>query len=91
MVLILARSAWSRADKPVMEIGDLGEEESINYLVDKRKIKKEEAKSLYELVGGRIVDLKSVADKFLAGQSFKGKINSLYLHQIYTTLLWIIA
>jgi hypothetical protein len=75
MILILARSAWSRADKPVMEIGDLSKEESMKYLIEKRKVKEEEAKRLYELVGGRIVDLKSVADKFLAGQSFEGKIN----------------
>ncbi|CAG8700750.1 12481_t:CDS:2, partial [Ambispora gerdemannii] len=66
-----SRSAWSRADKPVIEIGDLSEKESIDYLVNKRKIVEEEAKKLYELVGGRIVDLKSVANKFLAGQSFK--------------------
>src|SRR3954447_26222062 len=69
----LARSAWSRADKPVMKISDLSKEESINYLVDKRKVKEEEAKRLYELVGGRIVNLKSVANKFLAGQTFEGK------------------
>ncbi|CAG8551542.1 17209_t:CDS:2 [Acaulospora morrowiae] len=66
-----SRSAWSRADKPVIEIGDLGEKESIDYLVNKRKINSVEAKKLYELVGGRIVDLKSVAGKFLAGQSLE--------------------
>ena len=38
-----------------------------------RKIKEEEAKKLYELVGGRILDLKNVADKSLAGQSFRGR------------------
>ncbi|CAG8485007.1 1073_t:CDS:2, partial [Scutellospora calospora] len=65
------RSAWSRADKPVMEIGDLSEKESIDYLINKRKIDSVEAKKLYELVGGRIVDLKSVADKSLAGQKFE--------------------
>ena len=56
-----------------MEIGDFNEEESINYLVDKREINKGEAKKLYELVGGHTVDLKSVADKFLAGQPFEGR------------------
>ena len=81
MIFILARSAWSRADKPVMEIDDLSEEESINYLVDRRKIKKEKKKKLYDLVGGRIVDLKSIADKSLAGQPFEGETN-FYLHQM---------
>ncbi|CAG8707161.1 9320_t:CDS:2, partial [Racocetra fulgida] len=50
-------------------------EESLNYLINKRGIKtvKEgkvdttEAEKLFDLVGGRIVDLKSVADKYLKG------------------------
>lgn len=54
-----------------MEISDLSKEESINYLVNKRKIKKEEAEKLYNLVGGYIIDLKYVADKSLAKQSFE--------------------
>ncbi|CAG8662707.1 783_t:CDS:2, partial [Ambispora leptoticha] len=45
-----SRSAWSRADKPVMEIGDLSEKESIDYLINKRKINSVEAKKLYELI-----------------------------------------
>ncbi|CAG8651392.1 6276_t:CDS:2, partial [Ambispora gerdemannii] len=65
------RSAWSRAKKPVIEIGDLNKEESMEYLTKKRKINEVEAKKLYELVGGRIVELKSVADDFVAGQSFE--------------------
>jgi len=72
MTLILARNAWSRAKQPVMEIGDLSEKESIEYLTKKRKINESEAKKLYELIGGRIVELKAVADDFLAGQSFEG-------------------
>lgn len=71
----LARSSsWSRVDKPVMEISDLSKEESMKYLVEKRKINKKEAKKLYELVGRRIVELKSVANKFLAEQTFEGRI-----------------
>ncbi len=37
--LFLARSAWSRAKKPVVEISDLNREESMDYLVNKRGIK----------------------------------------------------
>ncbi|CAG8590668.1 10094_t:CDS:2 [Diversispora eburnea] len=66
-----SRSAWSRAKQPVIEIGDLSEEESMEYLIKKRKINEVEAKKLYKLVGGRIVELKSVADDFIAGQSFE--------------------
>ncbi|RIA81977.1 hypothetical protein C1645_836098 [Glomus cerebriforme] len=64
-----SRSAWSRADDP-MEIGDLSKEESLNYLIEKRGINKADAEKLYELVGGRIVDLHSVANKIRKGRSF---------------------
>jgi len=70
---ILARSAWSRADKPVIEIGDLSEKESMKYLIDKRKINSVEAKKLYDLVGGRIVELMGISHKLVAGQYFEGK------------------
>ena len=56
-----------------MEIGDLSKDESIDYLVNRRKVKEEEAERLYELVGGRFVDLNFVADESLAGQSFEGR------------------
>ena len=69
----LDNSSYSRAAYRPIEIGDLTKEESIEYLVNKRKINEAAANSLYELVGGRIFDLKSVADEFLAGRAFKGK------------------
>ena len=63
-----------------MEIGDLSKEESMEYLTKKRNINEVDAKKLYELVGGRIVELKTVADAFrLAGQSFEGK-HQMNLH-----------
>ncbi|CAB5359861.1 unnamed protein product [Rhizophagus irregularis] len=66
-----SRSAWSRAKTPVMEIGDLSKEESMEYLIKKRKIKEVDAKKLFDLVGGRIIELKTVADDFLKGQEFE--------------------
>jgi len=73
MILILARtSSWPRAETPVMEIGDLSKEESMEYLINKRKINEAEAKKLYELVGGCILELKAVSDDFFAGKSFEG-------------------
>ncbi|RIA93638.1 hypothetical protein C1645_819161 [Glomus cerebriforme] len=53
-----SRSAWSCADKPVMEIGDLSEKESKDYLIKRCTIKEEKR-------------AKSVTDKFLAGQFFE--------------------
>ncbi|GBB86405.1 hypothetical protein RclHR1_12840003 [Rhizophagus clarus] len=67
----LGESSSSRLYYPPIEIGDLNKEESLDYLVNKRKIKLEEAGSLYELVSGRIIDLNVVANKSLAGQSLK--------------------
>ncbi|CAG8749583.1 1912_t:CDS:2, partial [Funneliformis caledonium] len=80
------RSAWSRAEKPVMEISDLSEKESKDYLIKRCTIKEEkkgkfirteckindeQVNELYKLVGGRAVDLKDVANKFLAGHSLE--------------------
>ena len=45
----------------------------MEYLTKKRNINEVEAKKLYELAGGRILELKTVANDFLAGQSFEGK------------------
>ncbi|RIA86887.1 hypothetical protein C1645_828574 [Glomus cerebriforme] len=53
------------ADSPVIEIGDLSEEESMDYLTNKCRINESETKKLYELVGGRIVDLISIAKNLL--------------------------
>jgi hypothetical protein len=63
-----------------IEIGDLTREESLDYLINKSgiktvsegKINTTEAEKIYELVGGRIVDLQSVAGQILKGQDFKG-------------------
>jgi hypothetical protein len=57
-----------------MEIGDLSKEESMEYLIKKCKIKEVDAKKLFDLVGGRIIELKTVADDFLKGQEFEGSI-----------------
>lgn len=73
VILISARSAWSRTKKLVMEISDFNKKESIEYLIKKRNIKKVDAEKLYDLVGGRIVDLNNVADDFKAGQKFEGR------------------
>ncbi|CAG8609634.1 8902_t:CDS:2, partial [Diversispora eburnea] len=65
-----SRSSWSRAKNPPIEIGDLSEEESIKYLTEIHKIT-EKAEELYQLVGGRILELKDVANDFSSGQSIE--------------------
>ena len=64
----------------------------MDYLVNKRKISPSEASKIYELVGGRIIELKTAANDFLAGQSFEGNIDFIFcINRIYATLLWITA
>ncbi|GBC04108.1 hypothetical protein RclHR1_05510009 [Rhizophagus clarus] len=63
-------SSYSRASDEPIEIGDLTKNESIEYLVNKRKIKEAAADSLYELVDGHFIDLEFVAVQFLAGRVF---------------------
>jgi len=62
----------------------------MDYLVNKRgikivkggdKIDTTEAEKLYELVGGRVVDLNKVAERFLIKQSFEGIIDFDILHK----------
>ncbi|CAB5354686.1 unnamed protein product [Rhizophagus irregularis] len=52
-------------------LGDRWKLAILHYLVNRRKVKNEEAERLYKLVGGRFVDLKFVADESLARQSFE--------------------
>ncbi|RHZ90238.1 hypothetical protein Glove_2g19 [Diversispora epigaea] len=65
-----SRSSWSRAENPPMEIGDFNKEESMKFLTEKYKIT-EEAEKLYELVGGRILELKAAAYNFSSGTSIE--------------------
>ncbi|RIA86433.1 P-loop containing nucleoside triphosphate hydrolase protein [Glomus cerebriforme] len=54
---------WTYRD--IMEIGNLSKEESMKYLVDICKIKKEIANKSYELVDGHIIELRAIVDKLL--------------------------
>src|SRR5580698_5439070 len=54
-----------------MEIGDVGEEEALEYL-KLREIDKELAAQVYELVGGRVIHLKYMADKIKRNGTLEG-------------------
>ncbi|CAB4434517.1 unnamed protein product [Rhizophagus irregularis] len=69
--MMMSRSTWSRAISPPMEISDISKEESMNYLIQKRNINEETAKELYQLVGGRILELKTVANDILADRDIE--------------------
>jgi hypothetical protein len=64
-------SSWSRQGH-VIEIGDLSKEEALQYL-KLQKIDEEQAAQIYELAGGRIVHLKSIADKIKSYCTLEGK------------------
>ena len=61
------RSAWSRAGD-IREIGDVSKEEALQYL-ELRNIEKEQAAQIHELVGGRMIHLKRIADTLKDGKS----------------------
>ncbi|CAG8647772.1 10154_t:CDS:2 [Acaulospora morrowiae] len=79
-----SRSSWSRAKNPPMEICDLSEEESIKYMTEIHKIT-EKAGELYQLVGGRILELKSVAND-LSSKQFIEDIREKILLKAYNKL-----
>ncbi|CAG8800636.1 2169_t:CDS:2, partial [Dentiscutata erythropus] len=70
-VAVFVSSEDSIPRRMKLKISDLSKEESMEYLNKKCKINEIKVKNLYELVGGRIVELQAVADDFVAGQSFE--------------------
>ncbi|RHZ80078.1 hypothetical protein Glove_139g64 [Diversispora epigaea] len=70
-VLQRMRSRGHWTDMDFFEIGDLTEEESIGYLVDKKDIKEEEAKKIYEFAGGCLNDLDVMTNYLFFGKSFE--------------------
>jgi hypothetical protein len=54
-----------------MEVGDVSKEEAFQYL-KLREINEEQVAQIYELVGGRMVHLKSIADEIKRNFTFEG-------------------
>jgi hypothetical protein len=69
-------SSWSRHGH-IIEIGDISKEEALQYLKF-RKIDEKQAAQVYELVGGRITHLKSVADDITRHAKLKGMCTASY-------------
>jgi len=68
---MMERSSWSRRGL-IIDVNDVSKEEALRYL-ELRKIEKEQAAQIYELVGGRMIHLKYMADNILRLGSFEGK------------------
>jgi hypothetical protein len=75
---VLERSSWSR-NESVLEVGDVSRDEAFQYL-KLRDIDSEQAAQVYELVGGRIILLKHVANKILNGTELNG---------MYPFIVWV--
>jgi hypothetical protein len=69
-------SSWSRRGQ-IIEIGDISKEEALQYLKF-RKIDEKQAAQVYELVGGRITHLKSIADKIKRHATLEGMCTACY-------------
>jgi len=54
-----------------MEIGDVSEEEALLYL-ERRKIDKKQAQQIYDLVGGRMIDLQKSSAAIKENESVQG-------------------
>ena len=76
---MLERSSWSR-NESVLEVGDVSKNEAFQYL-KLRNIDGEQASQVYELVGGRIILLKHIANKILKGT----KIDGMYPYIVWVT------
>jgi hypothetical protein len=69
-------SSWSRQGH-IIEIGDVSEEEALQYL-KLRKIDEEQAAQIYELVGGRMEHLKPIADDIKKNGTLEGMCMTCY-------------
>jgi hypothetical protein len=69
-------SSWSRHGH-IFEIGDISKEEALQYLKF-RKIDEKQAAQIYELVGGRIIHLRSIADKIKRHVKLEGMCTACY-------------
>ena len=76
MVSTTERSSWSR-NGDVIEINDVSREEALQYLKS-RKIDEEQAARIYELVGGRMISLKLIADKIGTNVTLEGMCTVCY-------------
>ena len=70
------RSSWSRSGR-ITEVNDVSKEEALQYLKH-RKIDDELAAQIYELVGGRMIHLKSIADEIKRNSTFEGMCTTCY-------------
>jgi len=67
---MMERSSWSRHGR-ILEVSDVSKNEALEYL-ELRKIYKENAVGIYELVGGRMVDLDFAASEVKSNRKLLG-------------------
>ena len=73
MLNVAARSAWSRSGR-ILEIPDVSETEALDYLKS-RNLDGKQASQLYELVGGRVVQLESAVNDMKQNMTVKGMVH----------------
>lgn len=70
LIYISRRSSWSHHGQ-ILEIGDIIEQEALEFL-HSQGVEVGAAKIAFDLVGGRIVDLKLIVDTFHHDMNFDG-------------------
>ncbi len=73
-------SSWSRHGQ-ILEISDVSKKEALEYL-EHRKVNKKDAMDIYELVGGRMIDL-----NFTANEVKRRKFSGMYGRSIQKPVL----
>ena len=73
---MICNSEWSRSGH-IIEIGDISKEEALQYLKF-RKIDEKQAAQIHELVGGRMIHLKSMADEIKRHVTLEGMCTACY-------------
>ena len=69
--LMMARSSWSRAEKPPFEIGEIPDDQAVEYLT-KKGVREDEAKvAVANLTGGLFVSLNDFATSSLEGMTYE--------------------
>ena len=69
--LMMARSSWSRAENPPFEIGEIPDDQAVEYLT-KNGVREDEAKvAVANLTGGLIISLNNFASSSLKGMTYE--------------------
>ncbi len=75
--LLMARSAWSRAEKPPFEIGEIADEEAVDFLVKRGVPAADAEKAVKDITGGLFASLNDFLSNHKKGKSYEEIVKTL--------------